>query len=53
MEFESRFESGNLRMALQIAENEYDLILKNDINSGKTSNWFFFRVKLNNLKKIK
>lgn len=52
-EFESRFESGNLRMALQIADKEYDLILKNDINSGKTSNWFFFRFTIKNVKKIK
>jgi len=52
VEFESRFESGNLRMGLQVTEYEYDLILKNDINSGKTSNWFFFRVNLKNLKKI-
>jgi len=28
--FESRFESGNLRRAVQVAENEYDLILKYD-----------------------
>lgn len=53
IEFESRFESGNLRMALQITELEYDLILKNDINSGKTSNWFFFRFSITNAKKIK
>ena len=53
IQFESRFESGNLRMALQISELEYDLILKNDINAGKTSNWFFFRVKILNKKKIK
>ncbi len=52
IEFESRFESGNLRMANQLSENEYDLILKNDINAGKTSTWFFFRVNIKNMKKI-
>lgn len=31
--FESRFESGNLRRAIQIEQNEYDLILRPDINS--------------------
>ena len=44
-EFESRFESGNLRMAIQISENEYDLLLKNDINAFKYAHWFFFQVK--------
>lgn len=45
-EFESRFESGNLRMAIRISDTEYDLILKNDINSGKSYQWFFFEVKV-------
>jgi hypothetical protein len=31
--FESRFESGNLAMAFKISENEYNLILSNDINT--------------------
>lgn len=31
--FESRFESGNLRRAIQIYEFEYDLILKSDYNT--------------------
>ena len=31
--FESRFESGNLRRAIQVYENEYDLIVKPDINT--------------------
>jgi hypothetical protein len=44
--FESRFEGGNLRMAIKINEYEYDLILKNDINSGKSYHWFFFQVKI-------
>ena len=34
--FESRFESGNLLVAIKISENEYDLVLQNDIN---TSTW--------------
>ena len=32
--FESRFESGNLRRALQISLYEYDLILKPDYKTG-------------------
>lgn len=31
--FESRFESGNLRRAIQVFENEYDIILKPDYNT--------------------
>ena len=30
LQFESRFESGNLRRAVQVGESEYDLILKYD-----------------------
>lgn len=32
--FESRFESGNLLVAMQLSENEYDLVLQNDINTN-------------------
>jgi hypothetical protein len=31
--FESRFESGNLQIASKLSDNEYDLILQNDINT--------------------
>ena len=42
--FESRFESGNLLCALQVNENEYDLILQNDINTNGHTQWYFFKV---------
>lgn len=32
--FESRFESGNLLAAMKITDNEYDLVLQNDINTN-------------------
>lgn len=32
LSFESRFESGNLRAAAQVYENEYDLWLATDVN---------------------
>jgi hypothetical protein len=32
--FESRFESANLLAAIKISDNEYDLILQNDINTN-------------------
>ena len=35
--FESRFESGNLAAAVKVTENEYHLLLQNDVNtSGHT-----------------
>jgi cytosolic carboxypeptidase protein 2/3 len=42
--FESRFESGNLWMAMKTSENEYDLILQNDINTKGHTQWFYFQV---------
>lgn len=42
--FESRFESGNLRRAIQVYEFEYDLILKPDYNTRGNNQWFYFRV---------
>ncbi|XP_015606420.1 cytosolic carboxypeptidase 1 isoform X2 [Cephus cinctus] len=44
LHFESRFESGNLRKAIQIAPREYDLILTPDVNSGSRHQWFYFEV---------
>ena len=42
--FESRFESGNLRLAVKKSDSEYDLYLQNDINTRGHTQWFFFRV---------
>ena len=42
--FESRFESGNLNLAIRLSENEYNLMLQNDINTNGHTQWFFFRV---------
>ncbi|XP_046628636.1 cytosolic carboxypeptidase 1-like isoform X1 [Neodiprion virginianus] len=44
LQFESRFESGNLRKAVQISPREYDLILTPDVNSGSRHQWFYFEV---------
>jgi len=41
--FESRFESGNLLSAIKVSENEYDLVLQNDINTNGNTQWYFFR----------
>jgi hypothetical protein len=47
LHFDSRFESGNLQLAVQISGNEYDLLLEPDINSvpGRHNQWFYFSVK--------
>ena len=42
--FESRFESGNLNLAVKVSDSEYNLILQNDINTNGHTQWFFFRV---------
>lgn len=42
--FESRFECGNLSMALKLSDNEYNLLLQNDINTNGHTQWFYFRV---------
>lgn len=40
--FESRFESGNLRRAVQVSPFEYDLILRPDLNTRGHTQWFYF-----------
>ncbi|XP_068741274.1 cytosolic carboxypeptidase 1-like [Montipora capricornis] len=44
LKFESRFESGNLRKAIQVRDYEYDLVLNPDINCKHHHQWFFFEV---------
>uniref|UniRef100_A0A5K4EK89 Mername-AA217 hypothetical peptidase (M14 family) n=1 Tax=Schistosoma mansoni TaxID=6183 RepID=A0A5K4EK89_SCHMA len=44
LEFESRFECGNLRKAIQVRQYEYDLILNPDINTTSYIQWFYFRI---------
>ncbi|CAF3080993.1 unnamed protein product [Rotaria socialis] len=44
LRFDSQFECGNLRKAVQITEEEYDLILRPDINTFRYHQWFYFEV---------
>ncbi|KAK3852938.1 hypothetical protein Pcinc_040492 [Petrolisthes cinctipes] len=44
LNFESRFESGNLRRVIQASTREYDLILNADVNSRHHHQWFYFEV---------
>ncbi|CAD5205860.1 unnamed protein product [Bursaphelenchus okinawaensis] len=48
LKFESRFESGNLRQAIQVSENHYELVLSPDINEMRSHyQWFYFEVSNN------
>nr|XP_055048746.1 cytosolic carboxypeptidase 4 isoform X1 [Misgurnus anguillicaudatus] len=44
LRFFSKFESGNLRKAIQVRSHEYDLILTADVNSSEHYQWFYFEV---------
>uniref|UniRef100_I3J890 AGBL carboxypeptidase 1 n=1 Tax=Oreochromis niloticus TaxID=8128 RepID=I3J890_ORENI len=44
LRFFSKFESGNLRKAVQVRRYEYDLILNPDVNSSQHTQWFYFEV---------
>jgi len=41
--FDSKFESGNLNLAY-INELEYELLLQNDVNTDRNTQWFYFKV---------
>ncbi|NWY40900.1 CBPC4 carboxypeptidase, partial [Sylvia atricapilla] len=43
--FFSKFESGNLRKAIQVREFEYDLMMNADVNSNQHHQWFYFEVR--------
>ncbi|XP_034444769.1 cytosolic carboxypeptidase 2 isoform X2 [Hippoglossus hippoglossus] len=45
LEFESRFESGNLQKAVQVGDYEYELTLCTDTYTKKHTQWFYFRVR--------
>lgn len=42
--FEGRFETGNLRRAIQILEYEYQIILRADWNTTSHTQWYYFSV---------
>ncbi|KAM7414228.1 hypothetical protein PAMA_019176 [Pampus argenteus] len=45
LEFESRFESGNLHKAVQVGVYDYELTLRTDMYTSKHTQWFYFRVR--------
>ncbi|XP_075183117.1 cytosolic carboxypeptidase 2 [Anomaloglossus baeobatrachus] len=44
LQFESRFESGNLQKAVKVGPYEYELTLRTDLYTSKHTQWFYFRV---------
>ncbi|KAL5014989.1 hypothetical protein ScPMuIL_009259 [Solemya velum] len=44
LQFESRFESGNLRQARRVGQFEYELVLKTDLYTNRHTQWYYFRV---------
>ncbi|XP_055371529.1 cytosolic carboxypeptidase 1 [Condylostylus longicornis] len=44
LEFESRFESGNLAKAVKITSTYYELYLRPDMYTNRHRQWFYFRV---------
>ena len=51
--FESRFESGNLALAIKITDVEYELLMQNDINTKGHTQWFYFGVSIFTKKSVK
>ncbi|XP_056382539.1 cytosolic carboxypeptidase 2 isoform X3 [Hyla sarda] len=45
LQFESRFESGNLQKVVNIGAHEYELTLRTDLYTSKHTQWFYFQVK--------
>ena len=44
LSFDSGFESGNLRRAVRVDENEYDLVMEVDSNTKGHTQWFYYKV---------
>lgn len=49
----SRFESGNLRRGVRVADHEYELYLEFDTNCKVYSQWYFFSARGNKGQKVK
>jgi hypothetical protein len=45
LEFDSRFESGNLSKAIKMSDYDYKLYINNDIGTYNCNHWFYFSVK--------
>jgi hypothetical protein len=47
LEFDSKFEGGNLKKAIRINKNKYNLLIEEDYNTKGHTQWFYFKVKSN------
>ncbi|CAG9334618.1 unnamed protein product [Blepharisma stoltei] len=47
LKFESKFEGGNLRKAIRVSENEYNLLLEFDTETEGYTQWYYFAVENN------
>lgn len=45
LQFESRFESGNLHKATKVGDAEYELELRNDLYTNRHTQWYNFQIK--------
>ena len=45
LQFESRFESGNLLRATRVSDGEYELELRNDLYTNRHTQWYNFQIK--------
>ena len=50
--FESNFESGNLEYVTSNAEREYNLYMRADTNTRRHHQWFYFKIKNKQVKKV-
>ena len=53
LQFESRFESGNLQLAYKIDDSLYQLFLHNDTNTTGYTQWFYFQVSNTKKRRVK
>ena len=44
LQFDSKFENGNLDRVVMISEKEYDIYIRSDTNAKKKFSWFYFLI---------
>lgn len=52
MEFNSKFESGNISSVVRAAKNEYYAFMREDTNTHGLRQWYYFQAKCNRPMKI-
>ena len=49
LEFDSKFDNGNLKKAIRVNQTEYNLFLEEDFNTKGHIQWFYFKTTMKNL----